>query len=213
MPAVIAEKAALVATLRQADPDAATLCAGWDVRRLLAHLVQREQDPRGLVGDALARRPPGGEPGLSRLTGAAGSAPGYQDLVSRFAAGPPRWSPMSWAAENINLVEYVIHHEDVRRGGLTPAEPRPLPPEQQSAIWAKLPVLSRLAFRRSPVGVSLARPSGETQVAKRGDPGVVLIGPPVELALYVSGRRYVAHVEVSGPADAVTRFESWTAKL
>ena len=50
------------------NPDAPTLCEGWDVRRLLAHLVQREQGPVAGLKDAVARKPPGQEPGLSRLT-------------------------------------------------------------------------------------------------------------------------------------------------
>src|SRR4051794_21009511 len=96
------EKDAFVATLRSADPDGPTLDAGWDVRRLVAHLVQREQQPFAVLTDLLARRPPGQEPGLSRLTERARSPQGYAALVDRFEAGAPRWSPMSWASEQLN---------------------------------------------------------------------------------------------------------------
>src|SRR6478672_9568046 len=117
------EKQALIATLRDADPDADTLCADWTTRRLLAHLVQREQDQLHQFSDAIARKPPGDEPGLNTLVEGASTPRGYQALVSRFEAGPARWTPMSWAGEQLNLFEYVIHHEDIRRGGPEPVEP------------------------------------------------------------------------------------------
>lgn len=201
------EKAALVETFRTTDPDAPTLDDGWDVRRLLAHLVQREQGPVAGITDAIARKPPGQEPGLSRLTDRARSAQGYARLIDRFVAGPPRWSPMSWAAEQINFVEYVIHHEDVRRGGSEPVEPRELPAAEQDAVWKQLGLFA-LSLRRSPVGVRLATPTGQTRVAKPGD-GVTLTGEPVELALWISGRRGPAHVAVTGSPDAVEAFQAW----
>ncbi|GAA3571625.1 TIGR03085 family metal-binding protein [Microlunatus spumicola] len=204
---VATEQDALVRTLRSANPDAPTLCEGWDVRRLLSHLVQREQGPVDGLKDAVARRPPGQEPGLSRLTDRARSPYGYARLVDRFVAGAPRWSPMSWAAEKINFVEYVIHHEDVRRGGTSPAAPRDLPAAQQEAVWKQLGLFA-LSLRRSPVGVRLATPAGETRVAKAGD-GVTLTGEPVELALWISGRREAAQVTVTGAPDAVEAFRSW----
>lgn len=205
---VVAEQDALVGTLRSADPDAPTLCDGWDVRRLVAHLVQREQGPVASITDAVARKPPGQEPGLSRLTERARSPQGYARLVDRFVAGAPRWSPMSWAAEKINFIEYVIHHEDVRRAGPDPAEPRDLPPAEQDAVWQQLGMFARLGLRRSPVGVRLATPTGQTRVVKAGD-GVTLTGAPVELALWVSGRRGPARVAVTGSPDAIDTFQSW----
>ena len=205
---VVAEQDALVQTLRGADPDAETLCDGWDVRRLLAHLVQREQSPVGALGDAIAHKPPGQEPGLGRLTERARSPQGYARLVDRFAVGAPRWSPMSWAAEKISFVEYVIHHEDIRRAGADPAGPRDLPEEEQEAVWQQLGLFARLGLRTSPVGVRLATPKGLTRVAKAGD-GVTLNGDPVELALWVSGRREAARVAVTGSPEAIEQLQSW----
>lgn len=204
---VATEQEALVQTLRSADPDAPTLCDGWDVRRLVAHLVQREQGPVAGISDAIVRKPAGQEPGLSRLTERARSPQGYARLVDRFVAGPPRWSPMSWAAEKINFVEYVVHHEDVRRGGPEPAEPRDLPAAEQDAVWQQLGLFA-LSLKRSPVGVRLVTPTGQTRVVKGGD-GVTLTGEPVELALWISGRRGPAHVAVTGSPDAVESFQSW----
>lgn len=208
---VQAEQDALVHTLRASNPDAPTLCEGWDVRRLVAHLVQREQDPVSGLKDALARKPPGEEPGLGRLTERARSPYGFARLVDRFVAGAPSWSPMSWAAEKINLVEYVIHHEDVRRAGSDAVGPRDLPAGQQDAVWQQLGLFARLGLRKAPVGVRLARPTGDTRVVKAGD-GVTLTGEPVELALWVSGRREPARVDVTGAPDAVAAFRTWAAE-
>ena len=168
----------------------------------------------GGVRDIVSRAEPGREKNLSTLTDGARTPEGYQALVGRFSEGPPRWSPMSWAGENINLLEYVIHHEDVRRAGSTPAAPRPLPDAEGQSIWTKLGLVARLTFRASPVGVILAQPGGPSSVVKKGvvkkgEPSVTLTGAPVELALYVSGRRTSAAVEVTGPPDAVLTFTSW----
>ena len=205
---VAEEQDALVQTLRSANPDASTLCDGWDVRRLVAHLVQREQDAVSGLKDAVARKPPGQEPGLSKLAERARSPYGYARLIDRFVAGAPAWSPMSWAAEKINFVEYVIHHEDVRRGGPDPLEPRTLPEAEQDAVWQQLGMFARLGLRKAPVGVRLATPDGKTRVVKAGD-GVTLTGEPVELALWVSGRRAPARVAVTGSPDAIEKFQSW----
>jgi len=208
MSRVSQEKDALVATLRAADPDAPTLDEGWDVRRLVAHLVQREQAPVAGVTDAVARRPPGQEPGLSRLTDRARSPQGYAALVDRFVGGPPRWSPLSWASEQLNLLEYLIHHEDVRRGGPAPAAPRALSEDVETAVWGQLGLFA-LALRKAPVGVTLRTPDGRTRTAKAGE-GVTLTGEPLELALWISGRRPVARVEVTGSPDELARFCGWS---
>src|SRR5665647_1908462 len=67
---------------------------------------------------------PGEVHGAGRLVKAARSEEGYEALVTQFQKGAPRWSPMSWADESLNFIEYVIHIEDVRRGGDTPLSPR-----------------------------------------------------------------------------------------
>lgn len=205
------ERQALVQTLRALDPEAPTLCEGWDVRHVLAHLVQREHSPASSIGDLVVRREPGQEKYLGQLVDSARSPLGYEALVKRFQAGPPRWSPLKWAAESINLLEYVIHHEDIRRGAGAVAA-RDLPAEEADAIWAKLPTMVRLSYRTCPVGVTLTRTSVESQVVKTGRGSVVLTGEPVELALYVTGRRAAAQVQVSGTPTDVETFEGWVSR-
>jgi uncharacterized protein (TIGR03085 family) len=209
MPWVNAEKDALVATLRGTDPDSPTLCEGWAARHLLAHLVQREQEPAANIKDQLRRRPPGDEKHLGRLADSARSDAGFQALLGRFVAGAPPWSPMSWAADSLSFLEYVIHHEDVRRGSHASVEPRVLPPKEAESIWKRLPRIARFSYRRAPVGVVLALPDGRRELARKGSDPVVLTGDPVELLLYLSGRQGAARVDVSGDASALQRFEAW----
>lgn len=203
------ERQALAETFRSSDPDGPTLDEGWTVRHVLAHLVQREQDAIGATKDILRRRPPGQEQELGRLVDDARTPAGYAALVERFLAGPPRWSPFRWAGDRVNLLEFVVHHEDVRRGTLGDVAPRSLPDGQLEALWRQLPFVGRLRFRTAPVGVTLEWPGHQVQVVRRAEPGVVLRGQPVELALYATGRRAAAEVGVFGDPAAVSKFEDW----
>jgi len=209
MPWVQVERRSLATTFATIDPEQSTLCAGWTVRHLLAHLVQRESQPLGRLADVLSRRGPGHEKHLGELVDRARTPAGYDALLARFAAGPARWSPMGWADDAVNFLEYAIHHEDVRRGGGQPLAARQLPSGEQDAIWSRLRLLSRLGYRRAPVGVTLARPSGARQRVREGEDGVVLTGDPLELLLCTSGRRRAAHVELTGTPESVRRFEAW----
>ena len=177
------EQDSLVETFRTSDPDAPTLCEGWNVRRLLAHLTQREHSLVARIVDSVARKPPGQEPGLSKLTSQATTPQGYDALIDRFAQG-------------------------ARRAGAKPARPRDLPEAEQDAVWQQLGLLAKLGLRKSPVGVRLATPKGKSRVAKAGD-GVTLTGEPVELALWLGGRRGPAQVAVTGSSEALDAFQAW----
>ena len=79
---------------------------------------------------------------------------------------------------------------------------------EQDAVWQQLGMFARLGLRKAPVGVRLATPDGKTRVVKAGD-GVTVTGEPVELALWVSGRRAPARVAVTGSPEAVEAFWAW----
>ena len=110
------EQDLLVETFRGTDPEAPTLCEGWNVRRLLAHLTQREQSPMARILDLDSPEAARAVAPAHQATTRAATRPGYDALIEQFIRGPRRWSPMSWAADRFNLVEYLIHHEDIRRG-------------------------------------------------------------------------------------------------
>lgn len=202
MTPVRAERQALCDSMLAAGPDAPTLCEGWTVLDLAAHLVVRENRPdaaAGLLVPALAPR-------LDRVVEAA-TAQGLPALVATFRAGPPRWSPTRLPAVDaqVNLAELVVHHEDVRRAvGLPPREGID---ELSDAVWRSLKASALLALRSAHVPVVAVSSDGRRQVLRRGPHPVVLTGTPVDLLLRLFGRR-AAQVEVGGSRLSVQRFES-----
>jgi uncharacterized protein (TIGR03085 family) len=197
------ERHELSRTLRATAPDAPTLCGDWTAALLTAHLVQRERS----ITEVLGRLPVGSlrrraEHRLAELV----AARGYEQLVDEFEAGPPALSP--WAIpqlrEAVNLLEYAVHHEDVRRAHPGVA-PRPLSVARQRAIWQRLRFSAPMTMRAVPVGVRLVAPSfgaTSTRRVKSGGPVVTVTAEPLELALLAFGRQRVAQVHYDGaPAD------------
>ncbi|WP_104086362.1 TIGR03085 family metal-binding protein [Arthrobacter sp. GMC3] len=205
------ERTALVDTFRMADPEAPTLCEGWNVRRLLAHLVQREHMPWRRLMDVAGKAEPGHEKQLSALVATAQTTEGYQALLAKFAAGTGALNPMTWLGDAGQLLEYVVHHEDARRGA-GPVEPRVLPEAELTALFKHLPLMAKLSYRASPVGVSVARPDSEGVVVRKGENAVVITAEPVELALYLSGRRAAADVHITGTDESVSAFTAWVGR-
>jgi uncharacterized protein (TIGR03085 family) len=179
-------------------PDAPTLCEGWSALDLAAHLVVREHDPRSgfaiLGGERFAK--------LEHSLMDNARSQGYERLVDRLRAGPPLvpWR-LPLLRQFLNLTEWFVHHEDVRR----PAgeEPRGDRPDLDSTLWTMLRHGSRLMLRKvRGAGVALDAP-GFGEVPARGPgPSVRLTGGPQELTLYLNGRRSAAHVDITGPEEA-----------
>lgn len=184
-----------------AGATAPTLCEGWTVLDLAAHLVVRGRRPDAMVGVFVP--PLAGHAERVRLRAAAR---GLDDLLATVRAGPPRWSPLRLPAVEgaADFAEHLVHHEDVRRAnGLGP---RTDVPQLQCAAWGSLRVAGLAALAGSPVGVVVVRPDGVRRVLRRGMYPVVLSGEPVELLLYLFGRRDHAGVELDGPSLSVQRF-------
>jgi uncharacterized protein (TIGR03085 family) len=120
----------------------------------------------------------------------------YPEVVERFRAGPPAWSPMALpGGRALNTAEFVIHHEDVRRAQ-PDAQPRPLPREAQDELWTAVTLFGRRAGRRK--GGLVLRRSDVAGVEKRYGAGRTTVeGEPVELLLWTSGRTDVARVTIS----------------
>jgi uncharacterized protein (TIGR03085 family) len=194
------ERAALCDTLEAVGADAPTLCGGWDTRHLAAHLALRE----GTLGAAAAQLPKVGD----RTVDLVASRRTYADLVASVRSGPPRISLFSLPGvdKRLNLLEYFVHHEDVRRAA--PGwSPRAMPDWAEDKLWRGVSVAAKMTMRRSPVGVRLERSDGaETVDAVSGDPRVTLRGRPSELSLYAFGRESVADVEIVGDDDTVRAF-------
>jgi uncharacterized protein (TIGR03085 family) len=180
-------------------PDAPTLCEGWTTIDLAAHLVTREHDLRsGLAimgGDRFA--------GLERKLLEKGRAQGYEKLVERLRSGPPLvpWRlPGLRAALNLN--EWFVHHEDVRRAN--GRAPRTGVDELEGALWGFVGRASGLALRSlKGAGLEVVAPGYGEKRLKKGTPLVTMTGGPQELVLYVNGRRAGAQVELVGDQPAL----------
>lgn len=193
------ERHALCALLTHVGPDAPTLCEGWATLQLAAHLVVRENNPVAAAGIVVPAMAESHERALRRET----ARHPYEELVATVDQGPPPWlRPFD---RKMNLVEFVVHHEDVRRG----REGWSRRPEAEVAdierlIWKGLRRGALLFARRTRgVTVELRRPDGEAIMLRGRGPKVVMQGRPIELLLYLMGRRRVAEVELSGPHDAL----------
>jgi uncharacterized protein (TIGR03085 family) len=208
------ERAALAALLDETGPDRPTLCEGWQTRDLVAHLVLRERRPDaavGAMGGPLAGY-------TARIQRQFLDRYSYPALTSMFQAGPPTLSlfAIPGADEAANLVEYFVHHEDVRRASPGWTE-RELPDELNAALWKRLNG-ARLFLRNAPTGIVLRRqqPTGDgttadgsTIVAKNATPSVTVTGSPAELTMWSMGRVSAAHVALDGPAEAVENLKAW----
>ena len=196
------ERAELADALIAAGPDAPTLCTGWTARDLAAHLVVRENRPDAAAGIVLAP-----VRGWTERVQRAYAAGDFERLVARFRDGPPRLSifGIPGVDARTNLVEFLVHCEDVRRG--RPGwRPRDLSAERQAAIWNLLSgPAGRMFLRASPVGVELVEPGGGRVRPAHGDVQVTISGAPLELLLYTTGRRDHAEVTVEGEPAAVDR--------
>jgi uncharacterized protein (TIGR03085 family) len=199
------ERAELCDLFVAKGPDAPTLCEGWATLDLAAHLVMREHDPRSglaiLGGDRFSS--------LETKLMDRARAQGYEALVERLRAGPPLvpWR-MPGLRELLNLNEWFVHHEDVRRAGAGAAEPRDRP-DLDAALWTMLRRGSRMMLRKvKGTGVALAAPGFGEVPAQRDGSSVRLVGGPQELMLYLNGRRSVAAVEVTGPDEGRAALEA-----
>jgi uncharacterized protein (TIGR03085 family) len=217
------ERRALCALLDETGPGAPTLCEDWTTLDLAAHLVLREHRPDagvGLLGGPLGRYTAHVQ---SRI---AGRTP-YPRLVQIVRDGPPRLSMFGIPGmdERTNLVEFFVHHEDVRRA--EPGwQPRALDPGLTEQLWQRLRLrITRHILRKVPVGVEFARddvgshdaggddasgderPGGARRplriTIRNGTPVVTVVGNPAELTLWALGRTTVAQVRLEGAETPV----------
>ncbi len=200
------ERQALCDTLLAVGPGAPTLCHPWRSNELAAHLVLRETRPDLTLGQFV--RPLKGR--LDRALHERAQGP-YAELVATLRGGPPRWTPAALPPvdEAMNLVEFFVHHEDVRRAAPEWA-PRTLDPGYERALWGALKRMSRLLYRRVPVGVTLAATGyGQHEAKGGGDQGSVgVAGRVAELLLYSQGRRSAASVTLTGSDKAIAALQA-----
>ncbi len=198
------ERAALCDLLDDLGPDAPTLCGDWTTGQLATHLFIRERRPLAAPGILISPLAD-----LAERSGAAAEARHtFAAMVEILRGGAPRWSPFRLLDSQLNLAEFFVHHEDIRR--VQPRwEPRVLDPAEEDALWARAG--SRLTPLNStaPVGVLLQRSdTGELRRARAGGSTVTLVGLPGELLLFGFGRQQVARVQAYGEPEHVARLNA-----
>jgi uncharacterized protein (TIGR03085 family) len=202
MGVAVAERRLLCDLFDKLGPQAPTLCDGWLTRDLAAHLVLRESRLDAAPGILIK-----GMAGYTqRVQDSLASKP-FPELVDRVRKGPPVWTPYAIPAMNelINATEYFVHHEDVLRAQPEWA-PRPADATRDGALWKAAMRVTKLAYRRSPVGVALRTPDGARFTANTGPNPVSIVGAPGELVLHAFGRS-VARVEFDGDRASVAAVE------
>ena len=107
----------------------------------------------------------------------------------------------------MNLFEFFVHHEDVRRGGEEFA-PRNDIDDLDDALWERQERFSKLMVRRlKDVDITLLRPSGEKIYLGGGGKSVVLEGKPSEIGLFLFGRREHSEVKLTGDPEAINEIK------
>jgi uncharacterized protein (TIGR03085 family) len=191
------ERSALVATLREAGPQAPTLCEGWNATDLAAHLVVRERRLDATPGIAvpfLAGYTEKVQDKIARSTS-------WETLIELVASGPPIYSPFRLLDSVVNLGEMFIHHEDIRRA-VDGWQPRALDQGSATQLRRQLKLMGRVMLGKMPADVVLQTPAGDRILhAGRGE-AVTITGEPQEMLLFVAGRDAV-RLEFDGDAQAV----------
>ncbi|MGA5537737.1 maleylpyruvate isomerase family mycothiol-dependent enzyme [Mycolicibacterium nivoides] len=199
-PMVHAERAALIADLGQLGDDrweTPSLCAGWTVHDVMAHLVDVALTTRiGFVVDMVAARLDFDRQNARGVRRARGASP--QETFARLRQLASRTSTPP-APLDSRLVEEVVHGEDIRRPlGLTRSYPEEAVRRsllQQAATSAKFGGAKEL--------LTLVRFTATDADLSIGD-GPEVRGTMLALLLAASGRK-IALDELGGPGLRAVR--------
>jgi uncharacterized protein (TIGR03085 family) len=190
------ERAALVDALTEVGPDAPTLCDGWTAADLAAHVYVRERRPDAALG-VLPLGPLSAY--TNRVMTSVRRVYSYDELLRKISEVAPILR-VTHLDEVINVVEFFVHTEDVRRPSNLAV--REMPADFERAIWARLSRQARMSFRRVPVRVRLEPTVGKPVEVGRGEL-VEVRGKPSELLMLAFNRKAVARVEYDGSPAAI----------
>ena len=187
-----ADFAAFLATLSPQQWQAPTLCAGWRVRDVVAHVIGYDDlDTRRLLAYVIQGRLRLGRVNAAALARYHARSP--EQLLALLTDHPqPRGVPAALGGR-VGLTEALIHHQDIRR---PLGQPRTIPPERL------LPAL-RIALIAPDIG-GLWRIRGVRLVATdlpfSAGIGQEVRGPAEALLMTIAGRHGVAG-ELPGPGQ------------
>lgn len=178
------------------------MCEDWTTRDLVSHLVVRERRPDATPG--LVYKPLAGH--TERVQNKLTASTTWEDLVDKFASGPPMFSAFKLLDPVDSVHEMFVHHEDVRRAQ-NGWEPRKLDESTAAAVKRRVPIIIRVGMSKAmaavPARVTLRSPNGETVTTVGSGSPVTVTGEPQELLLFAFGRDAV-RVEFDGD-DAVVQ--------
>ncbi len=204
---ILAERTFFVETLKgltEKDWRVSTLCAGWTVEDLAAHLIVRERGSMlaraGIVLPFLHHKHDSAIIKTKQI--------GHEQMIAKLEQ-PPVWAKRL----SFNVVEFYVHNEDLLRGKLRRS--RVLSDELEMALSEFVPQLMRFAFRRVTGSFGLVvhdESSGETHTRQLGKttsgmPELELSGRAGELVLLFMGRGKQAKVQASGTEAAKRLYE------
>jgi uncharacterized protein (TIGR03083 family) len=181
-----ADLGSLLDDLDDASFDCASLCDGWRVRDVVAHMVLGHTTPMPTMV-ALIARSGFNVPRASRLGsarhGSAHSVPELRDQWHEVVDGRVRRGISRRISTKEMFVDHLIHHQDIRRPlKLT----RPIPAERLTAALDAMPTIGGFVKSKQ-------RMRGLTwtadDVAWRFGSGPDVSGPAEALILLASGRR------------------------
>jgi uncharacterized protein (TIGR03085 family) len=182
-------------------PDAPTLCGDWTAEDLVAHLLVRENDPLGALGIAI-----GAFEGLTERAMEKQKRRPFPAMVERLRKRRLSVYTLPVLEELLNTLEYVVHHEDLRR-----AQPdwdaRQLSGEDEDELWRMVKRSGPLLMRNAGVPVVVRRSDrpGKASTIRSGDDPVTITGKPSELAQVMFGRTHLHDVSFDGPPESVRR--------
>lgn len=167
-----------------------TLCEGWSVEDLAAHLVCRERNIIGGIGLVLPSLQSLHDRRIKRV-----EAKGHEYIIEKLQNYP--W----YMPASVNVAEFWIHNEDMLRGELQMSRPAPAK-HANEILWGSIKGL--VAVRKSLVkdlgNVVLKNiDTSESIVIRFGDEHktINVTGSAGELLLFFYGRRDAAKVKVS----------------
>lgn len=194
------ERAALCDLALELGPEVPTLCDGWDVKDLVTHLLVRERSLFGAPGIVLPPLAPLTDRSMARL-----ARQDFETLVRRLRGRG--FTPLALPVidELVNTLEYVVHHEDIRRA--QPSwQPRELSPRDEDTVWSAIRLAGKGLVRSAGVPLTIRRvDTDQTAALLGGEEPVVLAGHPVEITMFLYGRAQHRDLDLTGPADAVRR--------
>jgi uncharacterized protein (TIGR03085 family) len=124
---------------------------------------------------------------------------GYTGLIGKLRSGPPY--PFRLIDAQMNLMEYFVHFEDVRRAedGWEPRQNAAL----DTGLWPMARRGARLMARHlNGAGLELVAPGFGNVIARSGEPRIVVTAGPQELILLLFGRKKAARLKIEGPESA-----------